>query len=428
MTALQTKEESQWRNGHVSGCIYVGTNGIEQLMCTAYSKFVLTNPLHSSVFPSIRKFETELISMGVSILAPKELQEEVCGAITSGGTESILMALKAYRDSRPDIPFPEFVAPITIHPAFEKACAYFKIKMIHAPIGKDYKVDVAEMAKLITKNTVAIAGSAPNYPHGMIDPIEELAELAKKHKIGLHVDMCLGGFFLPFLAKSKKYGKDLPLFDFRVDGVTTISADLHKYGMAAKGTSLVLFRTPELRRSMYFAYTEWPGGIYASPTISGSRPGGLIAAAWAAVMFNGQKNYLEAAEGIRSVIDELAEGINAIPELCVIGDPLSMVIAWKSDEIDVFKLLDAMEGWDIGAQQKPNCLHLTITYRHACTAVAKPFLADLVQAVKNVKKDPSKYAKKAPMYGMASSMPDRGVIKDFAYRFIDCMLDIPEQT
>eukprot|EP01089_Gocevia_fonbrunei_P019400 TRINITY_DN6861_c0_g1_i1.p1 TRINITY_DN6861_c0_g1~~TRINITY_DN6861_c0_g1_i1.p1 ORF type:complete len:538 (+),score=136.61 TRINITY_DN6861_c0_g1_i1:44-1657(+) len=417
---LRDKEQEKWSQGRVTGCIYVGEQKQVDVINQAFNMFTLTNPLHPDVFPSTRKFEAELIAMSANLLGG---DENACGALTAGGTDSILTAMKTYRDSRPDIAYPEIVTPETIHPAFDKSCHYFGIKMIHVPIGADYRANVKAMEKAITKNTIAIAGSAPNYPHGMIDPIEDLAKIALKYKVGLHVDCCLGGFFLPWLRKSSKSKKyNIPAFDFRVKGVTSISADLHKYGMAPKGTSVVLFNTHALRRSMYFVYTEWSGGLYASPGLAGSRPGALIAGAYAMVLSTGQKGYINAAEKIKETTDEIVNGIRQIPGLFVLGEPKAMVVAWGSKEIDIFKLLDAMKGWSLGAQQKPNCLHLCVTYRHVTEGVAQLFLKELREAVENVRKNPSLYKELAPVYGMAAEMPDRSLIRDFVNNYLDIIL------
>jgi len=340
------------------------------------------------------------------------------------GTESILMAIKAYRDYRTDIKNPELVCADSAHPAFDKACVYFGIKMIRVPVDSDFAAVPKEMEKKITRNTIALVGSAPGYPHGIIDPIEKLAAIALKHKIGLHVDCCLGGFFLPFLRLSKKKDYGVRPFDFRVPGVTTISADLHKFGMTPKGTSLVLFRTHELRRCMYFVTTEWSGGMYASPTMTGSRTGSQVAGAWAMLLNTGIKGYIAASEAIRDTAEKIIKGISEIPELYVLGDPRAMVIAFGTNKFEIFKLMDAMPNWELGGQQKPNCLHITLTFRHAEAGIAEKFLKDLKDAVKNVLEHPEKYKEKAPFYGLAAELPDRQLIKDFISRYMDVVLDL----
>jgi len=293
---IQKKEEHHWKNGACTGTVYVADDDQVEVINTACNKFTLSNPLHTDTFPSARKFEAEILRMTIDLLGghTDKTNQEVCGSLTSGGTESILMALKAYRDSRPDIRYPEVITATSVHPAFDKGGQYFGIKIIHVGLDpKTFKLNLRELQDSINSNTIAIVGSAPGYPHGIIDDIPALSKIALKHRVGLHVDCCLGGYFLPFLLKSAKasqYG--IEPFNFTLPGVTTISADLHKYGMAPKGTSVILFRTWELRRHMYFVFTEWPGGQYASPTIAGSRPGSLIAGAWAMLLYTGEKSIL----------------------------------------------------------------------------------------------------------------------------------------
>jgi len=366
--------------------------------------------------------EAEVVAMVLSLFSAPV---DAVGVTTSGGTESILMALKAYRDSRPDIRYPEVITATSVHPAFDKGGQYFGIKIIHVGLDpKTFKLNLRELEDSINSNTIAIVGSAPGYPHGIIDDIPALSKIALKHRVGLHVDCCLGGYFLPFLLKSAKasqYG--IEPFNFTLPGVTTISADLHKYGMAPKGTSVILFRTWELRRHMYFVFTEWPGGQYASPTIAGSRPGSLIAGAWAMLLYTGEKKYIENAEKIRQMVDEMKEGIRNIKGLKLIGDPRAMIVAWGSDEFDVFKLGDAMKGWNLGIQQKPSTIHICVTPRHIAANITKNFLRDLENAVKQVRSNPSAFKDKAPLYGIAASMPDRSVIKGFVTGVLDAVLD-----
>ena len=257
-----------------------------------------TNPLHFDVWPSGVKFEAEIVSMTANMLNADKAGDEIVGTVTSGGTESILLAMKTYRDrgrAEKGITEPEMIVPTTAHAAFDKASQYFNIKMVRIPVGEDFRADVQATAAAITPNTVVIVGSAPPFPHGIIDPIEELSELARAHGIGFHTDACLGGFVLPW---AEKLGYPVPPFDFRLPGVTSMSADTHKYGYAAKGTSVVLYRGRALRHYQFYTTTEWPGGLYFSPTLAGSRPGALSAACWAAMISTGEQGYLEATRRI----------------------------------------------------------------------------------------------------------------------------------
>ncbi|MCP5094169.1 MAG: aspartate aminotransferase family protein, partial [Chloroflexi bacterium] len=217
---------------------------------------------------------------------------------------------------------PEMIAPVTAHAAFDKAAQYFNIKMVHVPVDANYRADVTAVKKAINRNTIVIIGSAPSFPHGVIDPIAELAALAQQRGIGFHTDACLGGFVLPWV---EKLGHDVPPFDFRVPGVTSISADTHKYGYAAKGTSVILYRNPELRQFQYYTITDWPGGMYFSPTFAGSRPGALSAACWAAMVSIGEAGYMQAAKAILETAVSIKQGIADIPELHILGNPLWVI-------------------------------------------------------------------------------------------------------
>jgi len=250
------------------------------------------------------------------------------------------MAVKAYRDSKPHIKQPEMVIPVTAHAAFDKAGEYFRVKIIHIPMDKDGKVDTKEVRNAITKNTIMIVGSAPNYPHGIVDPIAELATIATEHGVGMHVDGCLGGYILPWVVKHAN-GK-IPDFDFAVPGVTSMSCDTHKYGYAQKGTSVVMYRHEKLRQHMYSVITDWPGGVYASPTMSGSRPGGLIAVCWASLVALGQDGFTKLATGIYNSAQAFKEGLKTIPHLEPTFDSYTHVIAFHAKGIDIFKVAEAM--------------------------------------------------------------------------------------
>jgi len=380
----------------------------------------LTNPLHADIFPTIRKIEADVISMTCSLLNGGV--KTVCGAMTSGGTESILMAVKSYRDARSDITNPEMIIPITAHCAFDKAAHYFKVKVIHAPITKDFTVDVNFMKNAINKNTIMLVGSAPNFPHGIIDPIEDIAKLAKSKGIGMHVDACLGGFLLPFL---RKLNYVLPPFDFSIDGVTSMSADTHKYGYSPKGTSVILFRNSDIRKHMYFSQTEWPGGLYASPTMAGSRSGAVVAACWASLMFLGQESFTKYAKVIADAREKILAGIQGIPGLRVLGQPKAMVVAWTSDNFDIYRLADALKkkGWSLNALHKPACMHICITPLWTSDVVDK-FLEDLIEIAKILTKNPKAFdGDVAPMYGVAASLPDRSIVNDILLSIIDALLD-----
>ncbi|EGC39408.1 sphingosine-1-phosphate lyase [Dictyostelium purpureum] len=417
MKNLATVDESHWKDSKVSGCVYLGEKEHTDLLNEAYSLFSLSNPLHPGVFPSIRKFETETISMVSNML---NAHPKVVGSLTSGGTESIFMAVKAYRDFYKDkTNNPEIVVPVTIHAAFDKACEYLKIKIRHVPVDKNYKVDISKMKSMITKDTILVAGSAVNFPHGIIDDIPAIAKIAQENGIGCHVDACLGGFILPF---AEELGYDIPPFDWRVPGVTSISIDTHKFGYAAKGTSVILFGNKKLRRAMYFVAPNWPGGIYASPTLPGSRPGGLVAACWASLVAMGRDGFREKAKGVMQTTKNIIEGLKSIPEITIIGEPKAMVIAFTCD--NVFYVNDYMskKGWHLNALQRPNSLHICVTAK--MQGMDKQFIDDLRQSVNDVKVNKDNLPKDgtAPIYGSAHGVPDREMVGTILSDFIDQLI------
>jgi len=330
--------------------------------------------------------------------------------------------MKTYRDwarDRKGITRPEIVLPVTAHPAFDKAAHYFGLRAIRVPVNEDWRADLDAVRRAISRHTIALVGSAPNYPYGTIDPIAEMAALAQERGIGFHTDACLGGFVLPW---AEQLGYPVPPFDFRVPGVTSISVDTHKYGYAAKGTSVVLYRSPELRRYQYFTATDWPGGLYLSPTIAGSRPGGLIAACWAALTSLGEQGYREATRRILETAARLRAAVEAQPELRVLGDPL-WVIAFTSDEVDIYRVLDAMtaRGWSLNGLHLPPAVHIAVTLRHTQPGVAERFAEDLSAAIAEVKAHPQAEGGMAPIYGMAGSIPFRGMVDDLLRRYLDLL-------
>jgi glutamate/tyrosine decarboxylase-like PLP-dependent enzyme len=414
---LKEREEVRWQDGFVSGAVYHGDADHIAFLNRVYALHSQSNPLHADVWPSATRCEAEIVAMTAHTLGGARV---ACGTVTSGGTESILLAMKTYRDYARDrrrITRPEMVVPVTAHAAFDKAAHYFGIRIRRVPVGPDYRADLPAVRRAISRNTIVVVGSAPGFPHGVIDPIGELAELAQAAGAGCHVDACLGGFVLPW---AERLGYPVPPFDFRLPGVTSMSVDTHKYGYAPKGTSVVLYRSRELRRYQYFTATEWPGGLYFSPTIAGSRPGALSVACWAALLSLGEQGYLEATRRILATAGVIRRGITAIPELHVLGDPM-WVIAFASPSLDIYRVLDVMSarGWNLNGLHHPPALHLCITLRHTRPGVAERFLNDLRAAVEHVKAHPATDGGMAPVYGMAGSMPLRGVVGGLLERYID---------
>lgn len=428
MVAMKSMEEARWEKGFVSGAVYHGDPDHVDFLNRVYAINSQTNPLHSDIFPSISKYEAEIVAMTANMLGAGQAnqgtgdEQRICGVVTSGGTESILLAMKTYRDwarETKGITRPEMVVPTTAHAAFEKASQYFKIKLVRVPVDGHYQADIEATRQAITKNTIVIVGSAPSFPHGIIDPIPELSELARERGIGFHTDACLGGFLLPW---AEKLGYSFQMFDFRLPGVTSISADTHKYGYAAKGTSVILYRGLELRRFQYFTATEWPGGLYFSSTFAGSRPGALSAACWAAMISIGEKGYIEATQRILETAEQIKQGLREIPELYILGDPL-WVIAFSSDTLDIYKILDYMTSkhWSLNGLHKPAAIHLCVTLRHTQPGVAERFLKDLKEAVEYVKANPHIKGSIAPVYGMAATVPMRGMVSEMLKRYLDML-------
>ncbi|MBU4179467.1 MAG: aminotransferase class V-fold PLP-dependent enzyme, partial [Actinobacteria bacterium] len=294
MEELQSMEEPRWKDGFASGAVYHGAREHVDFLNRVYTINSQSNPLHADLWPSTVKYEAEVISMAANMLGANRQNadlgpgEQICGSVSSGGTESILLAMKSYRDRARDrkrITSPEMIIPSTAHAAFDKAAQYFNIKPVHVPVGSDFRADVDSTRKAVTKNTIVIVGSSPSFPHGIIDPIEDLSELARERGIGFHTDACLGGFVLPW---AERLGYDVPPYDFRLPGVTSMSVDTHKFGYASKGTSVILYRGLELRHYQYFKTVDWPGGIYFPPPFAGSRPGALSAVCWAALVSMGE--------------------------------------------------------------------------------------------------------------------------------------------
>ena len=421
MRELAGREEPKWRAGYSSGAVYHGGADHIEFLNEVYAINSQANPLHPELWPSAVKYEVEVVAMTAAMLGGgEEGVPTVCGTVTSGGTESILLAMRTYRDrarAERNVTDPEIVVPLSAHAAFDKAAHYFWIRLVPVPVGPDCRADVSAVEDAITKNTVALVASAPGFPHGVIDPVEEISELARRKGVGCHVDGCLGGFVLPW---AERLGYPVPPFDFRLPGVTSMSADTHKFGYAAKGSSVVLYRTNELRRYQYYKTVTWMGGLYYSPTFAGSRPGAIGAEAWAAMLAFGEEGYTIATKALLETAAVIRGGIEAIPELRVLGDPL-WVIAFTSDEVDVYAVMDQMSarGWNLNGLQHPPAAHICVTLRHAQPGVAQRFVADLEASVGDVRHMPGSQGAMAPIYGMTGAVKTRGTVEELLARYGD---------
>jgi sphinganine-1-phosphate aldolase len=404
LRVMAAEEDVSWEGGKVSGTMYCGDHEHYHFMNDAFGLFAHVNVLQRDICPSATKFEAEIISMVLDLhngQAAEAAGDDPCGLVTSGGTGSISHAVLAYREhaaqtrgtTRPNI-----IKPETAHPAFDKACHLFGVELRRAPVDPvTTKVDVDWVDEHIDDQTVALVGSACNYGYGTVDPIGDLSDVALEHGIGLHVDGCLGGLLLPF---GQELGYDIPVFDYRIPGVTSISADTHKYGYAFKGSSVVSFRTKALRNSQYFFLTDWSGGKYCSPGMDGSRSGGIIAATWAAMVQIGRAGYLGYARDIFETSFAMQAAVRSHPELRMMGDP-TFLFSFTSDEFDVYHINDFMRlrGWRFNGQQYPNALHMAVTRPQTQEGVAEAFAADLAEAVDYAEAHAAEEPKSSAIYG-----------------------------
>ncbi len=403
--------DPKYKDAKTWSLVYYLNEEYTDFLQEAYGKYFSANGLNPTAFKSLKRLEKEVLKFTAELF---HVDDEACGVMTSCGTESCMLAVKTYRDlgkSR-GIRKPEMIIPETAHVAWDKGSEYFGVKTRRAPLDKDFRVDVKAVEKMINKNTVMILGAAPEYPHGIIDPIEELGKLARKHNIPLHVDACVGGYILPFMEKAGY--DDLPLWDFRVEGVTSISADIHKYGFAAKGASCILYRNVDYFKHQVFVNESWPGGLFASPAFLGTRPGGAYAAAWAAIQANGIEGYTSLADKTIKVAEELKKGIQEIGCFEIIGDPKASLFAYRSTDssVNIFALGDVMEekGWHIDRIQRPDALHAMVTAPHE--KVVDDYLKDLREGVEYVRQHPELAdSGQAATYGLVSHLPLRGMVR-----------------
>jgi sphinganine-1-phosphate aldolase len=399
MNDMASRENVVWEDGQCSGTMYCGDHEHYDFLNEAFSNFSYVNTLQRDMCPSATKFEAEIIAMTLDMLGASELEgKNPGGLVTSGGSASIAHAVLAYREGNPQIARANMIKPETAHPAFAKAGHLFGVDMKIAPVDPvSLQVDVEWVRANIDANTVALVGSAPNYGYGTVDPIGELGAIALERGIGLHVDGCLGGFLLPF---GRELGYDIPAFDFSVPGVTTISADTHKYGYALKGTSVLAFADQSLRNSQYFYLTDWSGGKYCSPGMDGSRSGGLLAATWAAMISLGRAGYLRYAKAIFETSAAMQDAIGAHPSLRIMGTP-SFLFSFTSDEFDIYLVNDFLRtrGWRMNGQQYPNAIHMAVTRPQTQPGVVERWARDLAEAVAYAQAHRDEPAKSGAIYG-----------------------------
>ncbi|KAK6746508.1 hypothetical protein RB195_000026 [Necator americanus] len=414
--------------GRVSGAVYTDRSPQHiELLTKIYSKYAYSNPLHPDVFPGARKMEAETIRMVLNLYnAPPESS----GSLTTGGTESIILACLAYRNRvlQLGVETPVIVCARTAHAAFDKAAFLCGMRVRHVDVDNNNRVDIKLMEKAIDSDVCMLVASAPNFPSGTVDPVPEVAKLGSKYGIPVHVDACLGGFLIPFMADC---GFSIPIFDFRNPGVTSISCDTHKYGCTPKGSSVVMYRSKELLHYQYFSVPEWTGGIYATPTICGSRAGANSAAAWATLLSFGRNEYRKRCEAIISNARKIAAGIETINGLELHGSPDVSVVAFKSSSFNIFAVSDKMNkrGWNLNTLQNPNAIHICLTYNHASQKVVDSFLKDLAEVTTEVivSSDKGEKSPTAALYGMAAQIPDKSLVDEMTFEFLDACYAEPPQ-
>jgi sphinganine-1-phosphate aldolase len=402
--ARRKSGDADWQRGRIWSLVYHAGPEHTDFLARAYRLYFSENGLSPTAFPSLARFEAEILSMLLDLLGG---EGDAAGTLTSGGTESILLAMKAYRDrarAAGEGHRREILVPASAHPAFLKAAHYFDLVPLTIELGPDYRADLRDLERKLTGRTLCLIASAPSYPQGVIDPIPEMGAIALEQGLGLHVDACLGGFLLPFL---RDLGEKVPEFDFRVPGVTSISADLHKNGYSPKGASAVLYRHRELRSHQFFATAAWPGGLYGSPSLAGTRSGGIIAAAWAGMMRLGRAGYLDLARRGMAVARRLMDGIEDIPGLRIIGEPAMTVFSFGAEGMDIFRIADRLKalGWRMDRQRRPDALHMIATAHHE--QAVEPFLADLRAAVEEERRVGVSAGPSAEtlLYGVTAEIP-----------------------
>jgi glutamate/tyrosine decarboxylase-like PLP-dependent enzyme len=373
-----------WRDGRTWAYVYDPGPEAEDVIKRAFTMYLSENALDPTVFPSVLRLETEVVAMAAAHLKG---DADVVGNFTSGGTESIILAVKTARDharaTRPEIREPEIVLPATAHAAFQKACHYLDVRPVIVPVEPaTFRADPAEIRRAIGPRTIQLVGSAVSYAHGVVDPIRDIAALALEHGLLFHVDACMGGFLLPYF---RRLGAPVPAFELDVPGVTSISMDLHKYAFAAKGASVILHRSKELRRHQIYACADWTGYTIVNPTVQSTKSAGPIAAAWAVLHFIGDDGYLEIARQVLDATRRIAAGIRAIPGLRLLGEPDMNLVAFTSDEVSVFHVVDEMKarGWyvqpQLGFASSKENIHLSIN--PASVRWVDAMLADLRASV-----------------------------------------------
>ena len=434
---LRESEKSKIQNNKVSGTIYADVESgkskrrTELFLSRIFHLYYLTNPLHPDIFPSLRFIERNLIQFTLKLFNAN--MDTARGVLTTGGTESIFLACKAYRDYAKHIEKPEMIVSNTIHPAFDKAAHYLGIKILRIPFcHKSAKLDVNKIYKMINDNTIMVAVSAPNFPYGTCDPIENVAKITKKYNVPLHVDACLGGFVLAFLNDPNKILPDKFKYDFAVDGVTSVSADYHKYALCPKGSSIIMYNSRKYADHQYFVQPDWCGGIYATNSFTGSKSGNITLMTWATILLNGTKFYRQLAKSINNTTCELAEKLNQIPHVNIVGSPCDLVnvVAFYTDtkfcHISAVNNILKKKGYNLNELQKPDAVHLAVTENHTSEEFKKQFIIDVIVAVRESISSQKQALNRgeevgAAIYGTSQKINDSSIIDTVARNYLDLL-------
>lgn len=422
-------KNNNWSSGKISGTVYNIDPELDKLILDVIKVSLKSNPLHSDLFPNERQARAEIINFSKKLFHG---DENTVGVVTSGGTESLLMTCLSARNRAFDlynITTPEIIIPESAHAAFDKAGDYFGIKIVRIPLDSNFMVILSEVKLAINNNTIMIIGSYPNFPQGIIDPIDKLSQLVLEYngRIALHVDACLGGFMIPFMEKA---GHSIPFFDFTLPGVTSLSADTHKFGNGPKGASVLLYKNSNLRKYQYWSSVGWMGGIIATPGISGSHSGSIIGATWAVMMKLGMKGFIQYTKNIMELTRKIIKRMKTINELEILGNPQMSVLAFtfKNDNgLNIYDLQDEMKKrkWFLNELQNPAALHICITSTHTqIDNFEEQFITDLEESIRELKCRPNtgKNGSTATLYGEMQKIP-----KEFATQFVELFFDIIHQ-
>ena len=422
------EEDIDWKKGRAWSLVYWIDEAHEKLLDDAARELGSANYLNPLAFKSLHKMEQEVVHMTASMLHG---DEHTVGVMSSGGTESILLAMFCYRQLakklHPRISRPEVVVPSTAHPAFDKAAILFDLVLRKVPVDESGKADVKSMEKFINGNTILLVGSAPGYPNGILDPIDSISRLAAKYKLPLHVDACIGGFMLPWV---EKCGYTIDAWDFRVNGVTSISADVHKFGFGAKGASVLLYRSMDYMQHQFIVTTDFPGGIYISPTLLGTRAGGPIAAAWASLNSLGENGFMQLAKTLMDGAVQLKNRLQSMKGIQLIGHPCMNILSYSTinNDPDIYVIADKMEdmGWMVDRQQHPDCIHLTVLPTNV--GVIDTYINDLQEALDYARKHPEATSRgNAAIYGLMARVPFRKMVERSVKKIMQEMFGAQEE-